>query len=92
MIERSGIIVWLHDHKAVRNLERYGTVYYISKRLHYAVMYVNTNQLQELTKTIQNLSYVKKVERSYRDEIPTEYKSFNKEKLIFDGIVTKSRS
>jgi uncharacterized protein YlbG (UPF0298 family) len=79
--DRSGIIIWLHDMKAARNLERYGSVHYISKKMNYVVMYVNASQLLEMTKTIQNLPYVKTIEPSFRDQIPTEYTSKNAEKL-----------
>jgi uncharacterized protein YlbG (UPF0298 family) len=80
-VERSGIIVWLHDPKAARNLERYGMIHYISKKMNYVVIYVNSNRVDENMKVIQNLPYVKKVERSYRDEIPTEYSNKNTEKM-----------
>lgn len=71
--ERSGIIVWVNDLKATRNLERYGTVHYVSKKMSYVVMYVHANQLDEAVRNLQKLPYVKKVERSYRTEIKTEY-------------------
>lgn len=82
-LERSGIIVWLHDPKAARNLDRYGNIHYISKKMNYVVLYVNANRLDENMKVIQNLPYVKKVERSLRDEIPTEYNSKSNEKIKY---------
>jgi uncharacterized protein YlbG (UPF0298 family) len=74
-VERSGIIIWVNDVKAARNLERFGSVHYISKKMHYVAMYVNASKLDETVKSIQKLPYVKKVERSYRNEIKTEYSS-----------------
>lgn len=74
-VERSGIIIWVNDVKAARNLERFGSVHYISKKMHYVAMYVNANKLDETVRNIQKLPYVKKVERSYRNEIKTEYSS-----------------
>lgn len=71
--ERAGLIVWVSDLKPARNLERYGTVYYMSQKLHYVVMYVHKEQLEDTMRNIQGLPYVKKVERSYRSEIKTEY-------------------
>ena len=82
-VERSGIIIWVNDVKAARNLERYGTVHYISKKMHYVVMYVNANKLDETVRNIQKLSYVRKVERSYRNEIKTEYSSNMPDKSRF---------
>jgi uncharacterized protein YlbG (UPF0298 family) len=74
--DRSGLIVWVNDLKAAnKHLERYGSVHFISKRLHYAAMYVHASKLDETMKQLQKLPFVKKVELSYRNEIPTEYSS-----------------
>ncbi|MEK3787983.1 MULTISPECIES: YlbG family protein [Paenibacillus] len=71
--ERTGYIIWVSDVKAARNLEKYGSVHYISKRLHYVVMYMNADRAEDTLKNIRRLSYVRKVERSFRNEIKTEY-------------------
>lgn len=82
-VDRSGIIIWLNDLKAARNLERYGTIHYISKKMNYVVLYVNTSKLDETFKLINHLPFVKRVERSLRDEIPTEFSNINSEKIRF---------
>jgi uncharacterized protein YlbG (UPF0298 family) len=74
-VERCGIIIWVNDLKAAKNLERYGTVHFISKKMQYVVMYVHANVLVETVHNLERLPYVKKVERSYRTEIKTEYSS-----------------
>lgn len=71
--DRSGLIVWVNDVKPAKNLEKYGTVHYISKRMNYVAMYVHTEKLEESMRLIQRLPYVKKVEKSMRKEIKTEY-------------------
>lgn len=82
--DRSGIIVWVSDIKAAaKHLERYGSVHFISKRLQYAAMYVHTSKLEETVKQLQKLPFVKKVERSYRNEIKTEYSSNMPDKTRF---------
>ncbi|MNW03954.1 hypothetical protein D3C71_1999640 [compost metagenome] len=43
--------------------------------MHYAVMYVNAERAEEVMKNVRRLSYVRKIERSYRNEIKTEYTS-----------------
>ncbi|SEB44206.1 YlbG family protein [Paenibacillus sp. GP183] len=75
IVDRSGIIVWVNDIKAARNLERFGSVHYISKKMHYVAMYVYSSKVDETIRNIQKLPYVKKVEPSYRNEIKTEYSS-----------------
>ncbi|WP_028550340.1 YlbG family protein [Paenibacillus sp. UNC451MF] len=82
--DRSGLIVWFSDIKAAaKQLERYGSVHFISKRMHYAAMYVHSSKLDETTKQLQKLPFVKKVERSYRNEIKTEYTSNMPDKTRF---------
>lgn len=73
--DRTGIIIWVNDVKAAKNLERYGTVHYISKKMHYVVMYVHSDRYEETVKNVQRLPYVKKIEKSFRNEIKTEYNS-----------------
>ncbi|WJH33206.1 YlbG family protein [Paenibacillus aurantius] len=81
--ERSGLIVWVTDTKPARNLERYGTVHYISKKMQYVAMYVHADKLEDTMRNLQRLPYVKKVERSYRNEIKTEYTSNMADKTRF---------
>ncbi len=81
--ERAGLIVWVNDLKSAKNLERYGTIHYISKRMHYVVMYVNADRSEDTMKQLQKLPFVKKIERSYRNEIKTEYNSNIPDKTRF---------
>lgn len=75
LIPRTGLIVWVSDLKQTRHLERFGTIHYVSKKMHYVVMYVNADKAEETTKALLKYPFVKKVERSYRNEIRTEYSS-----------------
>ncbi|MGN7357633.1 YlbG family protein [Paenibacillus sp. SAF-054] len=84
--ERTGYIIWVTDVKAARNLEKYGTVHYISRRMHYVVMYVNADRAEEVAKNIRRLSYVRKIERSYRNEIKTEYTKDIPDKTSYFGM------
>ncbi|EXX85111.1 hypothetical protein BG53_09570 [Paenibacillus darwinianus] len=81
--ERTGYIVWVSDLKAARNLEKYGTVHYMSRKMHYVVMYVNTERAEDTSRNIQRLPYVKRIERSYRNEIKTEYSKDMQDKTRF---------
>ncbi|MCM3632152.1 MULTISPECIES: YlbG family protein [Paenibacillus] len=71
--ERTGYIVWVSDLKAARGLERLGTVHYMSRKLHYVVLYMNADKVEENLKQLHRLAYVRKIERSYRNELKTEY-------------------
>ncbi|MEK5320584.1 YlbG family protein [Paenibacillus sp. FSL L8-0644] len=78
--ERTGYIIWVSDIKAARNLDKYGNVHFISKRMHYVVIYMNADRAEDTVKNIRRLSYVRKVERSFRNEIRTDYND-DKEKM-----------
>jgi uncharacterized protein YlbG (UPF0298 family) len=71
--ERVGYIVWVSDHRMARNLEKYGTVHYISRKMNYAVIYMDADKAEDTIRNIERLPYVKKAERSFRGEIRTEY-------------------
>ncbi|WP_082409138.1 DUF2129 domain-containing protein [Secundilactobacillus paracollinoides] len=42
--EREDLVVYVSNLRQVRQLKRYGHVAYVSKRMRYAVIYVNTDQ------------------------------------------------
>lgn len=71
--KRSGLIVWVNDIKNAKNIEKFGNVLYSSKRLNYVVIYVNESEVEEKIKQLEKLQIVKKVERSYRNEINTTF-------------------
>ena len=73
--KRTGIIAWVSDIKATRNLERFGNVIYTSRRLKYVMIYVNESEVNDKMKQIQKLNFVKKVERSYRSELESLFPS-----------------
>lgn len=84
--ERTGYIIWVTDVKAARNLDKYGTLHYISRKMHYAVLYVNSDRAEDTVKNIRRLNYVKKIERSYRNEIKTEYSGDAQDKTQYFGM------
>ncbi len=84
--ERTGYIVWYSDWKAARGLDKYGTLHYLSRKMHYAVLYVDSSVSEETLRNLQRLPYVKKIERSYRNEIKTEYERNVPDKTRFYGL------
>jgi uncharacterized protein YlbG (UPF0298 family) len=81
--ERTGYIVWVSDLKAARSLERFGSIHYMSRKMHYVVMYMNAERSEEAVRQMGKLAYVRKIERSYRNEIKTEYTKDEAEKSQF---------
>lgn len=78
--QRVGLIVWINDAKSAKNLDRFGNIHYISKKLNYVVIYVEGEQVKDITSRMVKLPFVKKVEPSLRAEIPTEYNSSKPDK------------
>lgn len=81
--ERTGMIVWVNDVKQAKGLEKYGTVHYISKKMRYAVLYVDADRYDDTKKNLSKLPYVKQVELSLRNEIKTEYSKTMPDKTRF---------
>lgn len=66
---RQSLIVYTYSLKQTRQLKRYGTVMYVSKKMRYVVLYVNQDEIDELTKKLQRLRFVKRVVPSMRPKI-----------------------
>ena len=81
--ERTGYIIWVSDLKAARMLEKYGLVHYMSRKMHYVVLYMNADRAEDTVRNIQRLPFVRRIERSYRTEIKTEYSSDVEDKTRF---------
>jgi uncharacterized protein YlbG (UPF0298 family) len=84
--ERVGYIVWFSDLKAAKGLEKYGSLHYLSRKMHYAVLYMNADSAEEAVMNLQRLPYVRKIERSYRGEIKTEYEKNVPDQTRFYGL------
>ncbi|MCT3584590.1 YlbG family protein, partial [Levilactobacillus brevis] len=46
---RQSLIVYTYSLKQTRQLKRYGTVMYVSKKMRYVVLYVNREDVTKLT-------------------------------------------
>lgn len=77
---RLGVAVWVKNTRAAKNLRKFGTIHYISKRLNYVSMYVDANQIDETIRMMEKLHFVTKIERSHRHEIPIEYNNARPDK------------
>lgn len=59
--EREDLVVYVSNLRQVRQLKRYGHVAYVSKRMRYAVLYVNTDKAAETTEQLRQLRFVKRI-------------------------------
>lgn len=74
-INRQGIIVWFQHRKNIRHIRRFGHLVYVSKRMRYAVLYVDQAELDSVIEDISKLSYVSKVDVSYKPFLKTDYEN-----------------
>lgn len=72
-IKRQGIIVWFKHRNNIRQIRRYGHLIYASKRLKYAVLYVNQSDLEKTESRLQRHSFVRKIDRSYKPFLKTQF-------------------
>lgn len=79
-IDRQAVIVWLHNTKPAKSLRKYGNVHYVSKRMKYAVVYCNQDELEEVIGKLKSLSFVKTVEPSFKPFLKTEYENSKPDK------------
>lgn len=79
-MERQGIIVWFQHMKNVRQFKRFGHLLYVSKGMKYAVIYVNQDQVEQVSEKLDRLPFVSKVELSYKPFIRTVYESKKNDK------------
>ncbi|WP_240375110.1 YlbG family protein [Bacillus piscicola] len=70
---RIGIAVWLNAMKQARQLRKYGTVHYISKKMNYAILYCAQSEVEEVKEKLQALPFVTKVELSMKPKLRTTF-------------------
>lgn len=73
--QRQSLIVYLHSLKHAKILRKYGNIHYISKRLKYAVVYCDMDQLEHMMHKLNKLPFVKRIEQSYRPFLKTEFEN-----------------
>lgn len=73
LVDRQGIIVYLHQLKHAKSLRKFGHVQYISRKMKYVQIYVDQQKVDRTIRKIERLPYVKKVVPSYRPFVETEY-------------------
>lgn len=80
MRNRQGLIVYVHHLKQAKSLRKYGHVQFISRKLKYAVLYVDQEAAGAMKEKLEKLPYVKAVLESYRPFVKTEYENAKPDK------------
>lgn len=84
-IKRQGMIVWFQHRKNIKHIRRFGHLIYVSKKMRYAVLYVNQSDIDSVEEKLLKLPFVSKVERSYRPFLKTDFENARPDKAkIYD--------
>ncbi|MEY8369937.1 YlbG family protein [Aerococcaceae bacterium 50-4] len=70
---RQELIVWMYSNKKVKQLQKYGFVYYVSWKMKYAVLYTDMSEADHIQKNLEKLHFVRQVDVSPRQEMATDY-------------------
>ncbi|SHM87471.1 YlbG family protein [Gracilibacillus kekensis] len=86
IVKRQGLVVWFHQMKHVKHIKKFGHMVHVSKKLKYAMIYVNQDQMDDTYQKLIKLPFVTKIEPSYKPFIKTDYeqKVFDKEEKEYD--------
>lgn len=69
LTKRRALIVYISGKRVVRTLQHYGAIRYVSKRMHYVVLYVNQEDLTDIKARLQKLRAVRHVLESARPDL-----------------------
>lgn len=75
LVSRRALIVYMKQLKYVKQLRRYGSIQYVSRKMKYVVLYVNESEIEQIQKEVETLRGVIKVDISQRPDIKTEYET-----------------
>ncbi len=74
-VKRQGLIVWFQHKRNIKQIKRFGHLIYVSKRMRYAVIYVDQEEVEEIEQSMKKLSYIIKVDRSYKPFVKMNYEN-----------------
>src|SRR5699024_2121821 len=72
---RQGMVVWFKQMNNIKKIKRFGHLIYVSKKLKYAVIYVNQSEMDQIEEKLRKYRFVTKVERSYKPYVATEFEN-----------------
>jgi len=70
--KRTGLVVWLRSTKPVKRLMKFGYLHYVSNRMKYALLYVDTDKVEQTMKRLNKENYVKNTEQTKMRDLPLD--------------------
>lgn len=80
LVKRQGLVVWFQHMKNIKQLKRFGHLIYVSKRMRYAVIYVDQSMVEDIEAKLSRYSFVSKIERSYKSKVGTNFENAKPDK------------
>ena len=71
--KRQGLIVWFQHMKNIKQIKRYGHLISVSRKLRYAIVYVDQDKVKEKANQLEKLPFVSRVDFSYKPFIKREF-------------------
>lgn len=71
--DRTGLIVRVSNKRNVKRLMKFGVLHYVSKKMSYVILYVDTHNVDSIIERIQKENYVSSVEKSQLKDLPITY-------------------
>lgn len=66
---RQSLVVYVNNLRTVRQLHHYGRVEYVSKKMRYAILYVDQANITKVFQEVKTLKFVKRVLYSHWPDI-----------------------
>jgi uncharacterized protein YlbG (UPF0298 family) len=71
--KRRLLVVYLYSLKPMKNLKRFGVVIYVSRKMNYALIYMNEEEIEEAEKKINKFHFVRYTQISYRPDVKMNF-------------------
>ncbi len=78
--KRQGMVVYFQHMKNIRQIKKHGHLIHASKKLKYALVYVDQEELEEKMEKLERLPFVSRVIPSLKPQVRTEYENAKPDK------------
>src|SRR5690625_7396351 len=78
--KRQGLVVWFKHRRNIKQIKRYGHLIYTSRRLKYAVLYVDQDEIKVVEEKLRNHSFILKVMQSHKPQLRTDFEKVKPDK------------
>ena len=74
---RAELLVSIFSLKQSKNLKKFGDIRFISKKMHYVILFVNRDDLDDIIEELKKQRFVKRVEKTPTIELVEELNELN---------------